>query len=728
MTSLRDLRTTGESEAAKRLGILAARALGDHDDVRERWVTLAQNLTPGVRSMRAWLDLVSEDTVSDEDRGIWLREAAQLGCYDEPIRDDLYIAFQSARDLEGLEGAISDHLALSPPDSNGAAKLSARRARCLEMLGRPHEAIDALRYSAIHSPSDATIALEKARLETLADQIDKARETLEECLDAGCEGEGRIEILGRLADLHQMEGGVRQRAIAALEDAFLLSSHDREWALRLASAHAGYGSPQRCVELLEQNLNNPPVLEEVRHWQLLARVYASHLGREDISETILWEIFAAFPQRRSSLQGLEEFYRKTKSATVFADHLSSLLAENRIQADDKLTGELWTYVGELQFSVLQRYREAELAFENARRLLGPEAKSLLREAKSTAKQPGKVRPAVGKVIEALGLANDDATVWEDAALELETMYEELQDAARLRVARQVRRSLGAEIEVTDGRVKRDPTRELEPALVWKLMGDGLFEDADLDVLRSSAPLAEKVFSQQAPSRRDHKGRKLRGEEFSAFDTFLSNCCDWLGVQKPKITVGVGEAAAQAFESGHYWVPGDRVADGDVLRARFWAGYIAGMLFTGLAPFSWVNDEMAKELLRAVAIRGLGYEIPEGSIMEDDVSGLLLTPLRRQAAAALRDNLEVLERDFPDWGGSTTAFADRAGLISCGDVSVAIEEILMASGYRGDLASPRTRSMVISNHRTRSLLLYALSDDYYMTRYESGLGQRPWLFD
>lgn len=726
--ALGELTHPDDTEAGVRLAAYAHRALGDLDGLRASLEELANRIDDPVRGMRVWLELANEDGFERGLRVQWLSEAVGLGCYDSPVRSEVYDALGALGAWDVLERAIADHLRDAPLESGERARLSLRRGRCLEADGRRDDAIDALRLSAIHAPADPVVALEKARLETLVDDLDAARSTLEDCLNAGVDGAARVDVLGRLADLHQMQGGVRQRAISCLEDAYTLAGQTAEWGVRLASAHAGFGQPERCVELLRANLPTPPQESDIRNWQLLARVLSTRLDQPDEAERILWQLFETFPSRQLTLNGLEEFYRRFQGARAFADRLGELLTAGEIGGAEALRGELWTYVGELNFTVLGRFPEAEDAFSRARKIAGPDAATLLREAKAAGKQPGRLRDAACLVVEALGAGSGEPRVWEDAALQLEALYDEMSEPGRLRVARQLRRALGASVEADDTLIKRDPSREMEPDTAWRLLSESPLDRATVDVLQGTVGLAEKVLSRFAPSRKDVKGRRLKREEFAAFDRFLSGACQWLGVARPRVLVGEGSGGARALESAVYWLPADRVSDERPRSARFWAGYLAGMLFSDLVPYTWVDDALALDLLRAVADSSeLDAPGARPSSLSDEVSKLLVRPQRRQAATALAEFPEILLQDAPGWGRGVVRLADRAGLVACGDLDVAIGEILFAEGHPGDPAEARTRQFVVTNERTRALMLWAMSDDYALARYESGLGERPYLF-
>jgi len=295
---------------------------------------------------------------------------------------------------------------------------------------------------------------------------------------------------------------------------------------------------------------------------------------------------------------------------------------------------------------------------------------------------------------------------------------------RLRVARQVRATLGASVELFDDQVRRDPTRDIPPGTAWSLLASGLLSERQIEVMVGCAPLAEKVLGKRDPSRRALKGRKLRREENLAFDTFLDNACRWLGVERPKVLVGEGGRGAVAVDAGTYWVPAERIGDNDPARARFWAGYVAGMVFADFAPYTWTDDATIHAFFRAVtarAGRGAGT-----SPFDDDLGSLLLATQRRQAVQAVESHMAVANEPFA-WSAAAQRFCDRAALVSCGDVRTAVEELLVVLGWDRRIDNPRTREFVVADGRLRSLLLYAVGDDHFMARYESGLADRPFLF-
>ena len=724
----RELLSAEGSETALRLSILAARSENDLPRLWTRWQLLARSLEHPLRALRAWLDLCVEEEVQDTQRREWLREAAGLGCFESALREELYRAFASAGDLEGLQAALQQHLREAPPHPSVAAALSLRRGRCLEALGRQDEAIAALRIAAINAPGDTAVALEKSRLETVADRLDDARSTLDDCLDAGAELPGRLEILGRLADLHQMHGGDKSRALGALEDAWQLAGGTKDWGIRLASAHASFGQPSRCAELLQRVLPVPVREDDIRHWQLLARVYAQALDRRADAESILWMLFESFPDRRGALTGLEEHYRKQGGARLFVEKLGEWLLRNPGKPSAQRLRELWVYVGELHFLVLSQWREAEQAYAQARRAGDESALILLREGRALARQSGREREASIRLVQALERAEGEARVWQDAASELDTCYLGMRDTGRLRVIRQIETVFGRAVELLDENIRRDPTRDLDASSAWELAGARLTDVAAREVATAHAPLAERILARHAQSRRQLKGRKARGDEFAGFEGYLAAACQTLNVPVPRVIAGDGARGVQVLESRSFWVEADRVADPNELTSRFWAGYIAGMTFTGWGAFTWADRAAAQHLLMAVAQRGLGRNVPDPGGMADEVSGILLTAMRRSAAAALREHESLVGRHDFDPGNWAVRFSDRMGLLMAGDLTTAVAEVLHAQDIESGFGDAEVMVHMASDPRVLDLMRYAMSDRYHMLRYETGLGQRPLLIE
>ena len=73
----------------------------------------------------------------------------------------------------------------------------------------------------------------------------------------------------------------------------------------------------------------------------------------------MWSLFETFPDQRPILAALEELYRAGGGGRTFAEKLAETLQSGRLKANETVVGELWSYLGELNMSVLERFGEAE---------------------------------------------------------------------------------------------------------------------------------------------------------------------------------------------------------------------------------------------------------------------------------------------------------------------------------------------------------------------------------
>lgn len=715
------LREAGGPELTRRLSIMAARTLGENVALRREWHELIETFTDARRALRAWLDLCEEDSASSSERRQWLTNAEQLGCYDHPMREALYTAYQTNQDIDGFIHAVEQHLLLADVEGDDAARLALRKGHALDHVGRREEALEAMRFANIHAPAMIEAAVEKARLETLLDRVPEARQTLEDVLDSGASGRERLEVLGRLADLHVMEGGDQNRALRALEDAWELSGRNRDWAIRLATAHATYGDAARAESLLIEVLGETPVESDMRHWHLLARLQEGALNKPEQAEAVLWTLFRTFPDHPKNLEALSRHYRKRSGASRFAARLRDLLLDDELVLDDKKKASLWCYVGELFYTVLDALPEAEYAFEAAVRVGGPTAKTSLKLARCVSGQDRREREALQRAREALNAPESNGAVWKEVASVIATTYKQLEDGARMRVARQFLALTEAASDTPRERSEPSPSpqHQLTDHRVWDLVGKDLFKPHDRYVLQASAALAEKVLLNRS-QRKVRGGEKIDGETGEFFLESLDRTCWALDTKTPLVQHSERTSGIFAAENA-YLLDERRFVDSPVA-AQFWAGVASAIAFSEMTPFLLVDDADILDLLRSIAVRTMGYEFDEPVLYVDEVGSFFAGPQRRAAATALQDVPEFFDTTHGGWTGSLIGFCDRMGLVACGDLEVACREVL-ATCDAEDLAVDPS-----SNARVRNLVDYALSDAYHVARYELGVGRRPVLMD
>lgn len=716
--SLGELLSSTDTWISKSLAVRAARVLQDTETLEALLQSLAKEAEDPVLAMELWLNASNESLVSQTTRARWLRNAADQGNFRHPMRHVVYQALQSTSDVDGLVDALSCHIDSGEADGDELAELALWKGRALDGVERRNEAVQALRVAMIHAPSNPVIAIEKARIEALAGDLSAARASLEDVLNSGCPDEARFDILSRLAELHLKDGGSRERAISALEEAYRRSNGDRESALRLANVQLSHGSAERSVELLQAVLEEPIEEEDIRNWQLLGATLAHRLDRVEEGEATLWKVFDAFPNRSESLTPLDDIVRRRDRAAVFADALRARLENPGHPMSGARRAGLWLVLGDMLHQSLGRHEESELAYEAALQAGAKPADALQRRAKSAAKQTGRSAHAASLYVAAVNAPDFDAHRIGDVCTELDALYAHTQESSRLRAVRQLRRSLGHPVSDVAGVDRAVFEQPVDPAHVWAYLGSDMLSSTERMVLEDVAGLGAKVFGK----RNELRGAKYTPERFAFFDEQLAAICSNLGIAVPKLYVSSSILSAATVDGTSFVLPESRIAAGDAYASRFWAGWVAGMAYSGLGVYSSLDDNDIRELLMAVAARAGDDVPPSDRGLYDEIGGFMLINARRTAEAAHRRAPQVALSEGQGRAAKIRAIGDRVGMVFCDHPGVALREIIAAGSGTApsayvDLAQMR------DPQRVRAMTRFALSDDYLRLRQTLGVGPK-----
>lgn len=714
--SLGELLSPSDTWISKHLAVRSARVLNDVETLERLLQDLAQEAEDPVLAMELWLNAANEPLVSPATRGRWLRAAAAQGNFRHPMRQGVYQAMQSTSDIDGLVDALSRHMDSGEAEGDELAQLALWKGRALDGVERRNEAVQALRVAMIHAPSNPTIATEKARIEVLAGDLSAARATLEDVLNSGCPDDARFDILSRLAELHLKDGGVRERAISALEEAYRRSNFDRESALRLANVQLSHGSAERSAELLQAVLREPVTEDDVRYWQLLGSTLAHRLERVEEGEATLWKVFDAFPERPEALTALDDIVRRRDRALPFAEALRARLEDPNHRMSKARRAALWLTLGDLLHQSLHRFEEAELAYDAAMQQGARASDALLRRAAAAAKQEGRHSHAASTYVEAVDAPDFDTQQLGVVCTELDTLYAQAQESSRLRAVRQLRSSLGHQVMDVAAVDRRLFDQPVDSHKVWANLGSDMLTERERLVLEDTAPLAVKIFAK----RQELRGAKYSSEKFRFFNEALDAICHNLGVAVPRLQVSGSSLSAATVDGQNFVVPESRIANGEPHAARFWAGWVAGIAYSGLGVYSSLDDSDIRELLMAVAARA-GDDVPAGDRgLYDETGGLMLMSVRRNAETAHRRAPEVALSSGQGRASKVRAIGDRIGMVACDHPGVALREIIAA----GSGATPSAfvdLKQVRDVPRIRNVVRFALSDDYLRLRETLGVG-------
>jgi|GEM_PF-7070014 len=705
------------------LAVAAARALANAKELEKNLASLAQNAEEPLLEMRLWLDAAGEGAITAEVRKGWLRRAAATGNYEHPLREDVYRALQTTGDTEGLVLALNDHINSGVVQGDALALLALRRGRALDGLGRQQEAIASLRTAMVHAPANARIALEKSRIEALFGDMESARSTIESVLASGCPEEHRQEVYLRLTELHSVEGGNRQRAIEALEEAFQRSGRSEELGIRLAEMHLQFGDAARGAKLLESLLKQPMVDAELHLWILLGRTYAQRLEQTEKAESLLWAAFDAFPARSEPLTQLEEIALRSSRAAEFARALWERL--HKVEGSplsQERRAKLWLHLGDFQLDILNRPEEADRSFEAAVQAGANRSYAQRQRARAVAQQDDRSQDAARLLVDAVTSEDFPLGSLPDVVGELDKLYAQSGETSRLRTVRQLRKIFGhatPDVGLADRRAIDAP---LQVDTLLDVMGKGMLNPRERFVLVESSKLASRVFSKKSVGGMRIEKDRYRAEEYGYFDEHLNAVCAMLNIEVPRLTVAVNGVAATTLDGASFYVPGPRIADDQPASAKFWAGWIAAMSASRLGLYAQVEDDDIRGLLSAIA-QSAGDDVePQWLETAEDIHSLMWISQRRNAEAAHRKAPEVAQSYGVGRAQSIRAIGDRFGAAYSDHPGIALYEVLRASGQ--PVRDGRITSGDLRNTpRALDLVRFLLSDDFLRLRNALGIGSR-----
>lgn len=720
--SIGELVEPSESWISQSLAVFASRTLQDTKGLQSGLERLALHAGEPILEMRLWLDAAGDAAVPADVRKAWLRRAALTGNFGHPLREDVYRALQTTGDMEGLVIALRAHIESGVPQDEDLAQLALRQGRALDGLNRREEAVAALRLAMVHAPSSATIALEKSRVEALSGDLHAARSTLEAVLTSGCADDLRKEVYLRLTDLHALDGGDRQRAIEALEEAFVLSNRSRDLGLRLSEMHLQFGDALRGATLLESLLDPAMVEEELRFWILLGRTYALRLDKVEKAEALLWTSFDSFPERAEPLTQLEELALRTARPTEFAHALRERLEMRPSPLSKERRANLWMHLGNFQMETLARPEEAEHSFEEAVRSGANRGQAQLQRARAVSLQAGRASDAAKLMVDAVHADDFQLRSLPDVVGELDRLYVESRETSRLRTVRQLRKTLGHATPEVGLAERRPLDQPLQDELLYGRMGSDMLNARERFVLVESAGLAQRVFSKKGELAMKLEVARYRPDAFRYFDDHLRAACDMLEVEVPRLNVAVNGVAAVTLDGATFSVPGPRITDGLPASAKFWAGWVAAMAHAKLGVYAQLDDQDIRELLSAVAHRAGDDVDPSLTGLSDEIGALLWMGQRRNAESAHRGAPEVARSEGVGRAQAIRSIGDRFGAAYCDNPGVAMYELLRASGLPlqdGVISAAEMRN----SPRVLDLVRFVLSDDFLQLREALGIGPR-----
>lgn len=653
--------------------------------------------------------------------GIFERALA-CNCFSDQTREELYAAIERVGELEALTDGLVEHVAHTSGQPEQAKWLQ-HLALTQERVNERGQAIESWQGVVEHLPTDILPQLEKTRLLVFEDRLEEARQQLEAALKRPFSIDDRLVLLGKLADLQLMDGGNGERAVSALDEAVRLSERQSDWVLRLARAHYHHGVPEQSVALLVEALPGDAMEEDLPDWFLMARLKYLRLNDDEGARELLWGLFQKYPGNRDALKELETYYRKQENPSGLAERLSAMLVNASEDLDQPTRAFLWEYLGDLNFQVLRRNRDAEIAYEAAEGLVDQSPRLQLKTAQAVARQTGKAKDACARFKTALRRPDVGVLEWTSAVRDLETLFESIADTGRVRVMRQIGDLLRGKTtpDEDEARIKRDPARSIDTDIALEELCEGLAGRGSIEVIRTIVSMLERCFGDRRARKRALGGRRIRSSDSPRLTRAVDLAAETLKVPSPKLFMGNGNDHVEWLSNGGFWFPIKNLELADELTLRFWAGHVTALSALGLGAVSFAEPGEIEEILCEI------LRLEEGKPANDDrvlkeVSASRHSDTRKELAGLLEIHPDLVQRcTSEDWPTIPTTLADRFGLLMSGDVRASVDAIL---SIEDDVRRKDRAERAISDQRCRSLFEYAFGQSYHQLRYKCGLGAKP----
>ncbi|MFP4599531.1 MAG: hypothetical protein ACLFVJ_14830 [Persicimonas sp.] len=544
----------------------------------------------------------------------------------------------------------------------------------------------------------------------------------EDCVQSGL---WLAELL--LEDEERLEDGIDclEHLIASFSDCALLVQARR----KLAYAYFDLGNAYRSVELFQEVLGDGVSAEELDDWRKLVDVYRDNLDDLETAYALQWKINESGHGQERDLEDLVDL---AFSADLLEDCATRLeeLAEG--QDKPRRLQLLWR-AAQLVEEDLMLPEDAVRLYTEALELCDegdePWLELVRRRAFCLSQIAGREARALEEFRKLVAKEPFEPTTYRG----LDNLLSKTQAHDRSRVARQILGVLNCSVDLQERRTKTEPSRVISREKIARhLLPEGLDESV-LDVLQAAMPLVEKVWADELPQRKAFEGTRLDKLDAADASRSLEAALDVFGFGRFKAEAGdSGPYVPQVFGGGtpHVWLNSDSIEQMDPAELRFVAGYCAALAWSGLPALLTIDGRRVWHLIEAVQLKQTGEGFDERVDMAtqklvDPIASPFHAVARRRLSSAVEPMVEQFGQiHCEQWPRAVEQFACRVGLVLSGDVRAAVRGLLGFHGWELPLDAPETQKQIRRNKEVRSLLDYAMSDDYLEARYAFGLSGRP----
>jgi tetratricopeptide (TPR) repeat protein len=667
----------------------------------------------------------------------------QVCDFDDPARDALYDRLEEGGDWEMLISELRRQLMhVDHPEKQSSLWL--RLARVYERGPKDfEESLRALDSAYRAFPSDGALLSDIARVAEGLGEHGIARRALDDYLVYHRPDiEQELGLAARLARLHmEHSGGDPKRVLAWLDDLSSRSCDDPRALKAYAEAHAKGGSPLIACEVLGRVLKMPYRSADLPEWLMLAALYGGAMSDPMRAESLYWDLMGHFPDEDLIWSDIEAFYQSDAGLERIVERLDALLrraGELGLSAEQqrRFLGRQAQVLGDK----LGRWHEAQDVLHKALGLGGPVSADMTDLSKQRAYALCHIQSDIPQAYEALCELLVENPFQPDVLRQALTLCERAEAFDRARVLRQVAKCFmpaheDLHLEDDGLRPKVMPTRPLEAGALKARLLHPMLRGALYDVLHEALPIVEHVERDRLPTADALGGKRLRGPDnlvrlFDEVGVFLG-----FGGVKVFLTHDESPEPVVLATPPSLCIPSTRWESLDDAERRHWAGYAAGVLWTGLSPLAYLDGRSVWQLLDGVFYSQTGEGVLGAKTAYTlEAAEKIKSPWLRRSRKEVAELLGALAASDPEvinperaplWSDWILATGDRCGLIFSGDISTSLRALLAGQGWDDTGLQPETITRHMqSNERVKHLLRFAFSDDHLHLRYAAGLASKP----
>ncbi len=660
------------------------------------------------------------------------------GASDGPTLDRLYQAIRSAGRWELLRDCLEAHSTREGLTRSRRLYLFRTLAEILEDELADFEAASTALSHCWQLSEDVDYLRELVRVSLSRGDLQRAirfqQRHFEHVAGEDGDADARTQVQSGLwlAELLLQDDERLEDGIDCLEH--LLATYEENDLFRQARRHLAYayfeiGNAYRAVELFQQVLGDEVSAEDLDDWRKLVDVYRDQLDDSETAYELQWKIVHSGQGGAHALDDLVDLAFSAECLEECAKRLEALAEGADAARQYKL---LW--------------RAAEVVEEDL--MWAEEAVRLYTEALSACPEQGEgwlelvrrrafcLAQIAGRETEAL----DEFRKLIDGDPFEPTTYRGLSDLLsrsqafdRARVADQILRVLNCAVDIEQPRTKTEPSRAIDIDEIAAHLLPQELDASMLDVLQSAMPLVEKVWTDELPQRKALEGMRLAKLDATDAKHSLGAALQAFGITRFKAESGdSGPTTPQVFSGStpYVWLNWEQIETMEAAELRFIAGYCAALAWSGLPALLAVDGRRVWHLIEAVLLKQTGRGFDERVDLAtqeliDEVSSPFHAVARRRLVTALEPVVERFEDIHCEvWPRAVEQFACRVGLVLSGDISAAVRGLLSFHGWDLPLDAPETQKRIRRNEEVRSLMAYAMSDDYLDARYALGLTGKP----